>query len=67
MLVIKTTPDTNQVAFFRLISLSSTKYDTGTSVDEMVEVRAAMDNKVKKLKETIKPTDPIEANKEGKI
>ena len=67
MLVIKTTPDTNQAAFFRLISLSSTKYDTGTSVDEMVEVRAAMDNKVKKLKETIKPTDPIEANKEGKI
>ena len=59
--------DTNHVAFFRENDLSSTKYETGTSVDEIVEVRAAMDNKEKNPNATSKPILPIELNSSGNI
>jgi len=60
MLAVNTIADINHVAFERDIFLSSTKYDTGTSVDEMVDVSAAMDSKEKKPNETINPTLPID-------
>ena len=48
ILAVKTMADTSQVAFERLNFLSSTRYATGTSVDEIVEVSAAIDNNEKK-------------------
>ena len=67
MLAVNTIADINHVAFERDIFLSSTKYDTGTSVDEMVDVSAAMDINAKNEIPTYKPTVPIESNKVGKI
>ena len=62
-----TVAETQIVAVLRVTFLSSTRYATGTSVDEIVEVNAAIESNKKKPVATIRPIVPIELNSSGKI
>jgi len=55
--IINTKTATFQTIFFLSDFFSSTKYETGTSSNETVDVRAAIDNNIKNNPPTILPPD----------